>query len=266
MVTSRAFRYVDRLRAMSLTDWRLAIERRAALASRRRVVRMRNRRPIASFTFDDCPHSAATVGAGILEAHGARGTFYVCGDLVDGHWENVPQLSRQDLRRLVETGHEIGCHTYRHCRTTELSSGAIEREIADNRAFLRTIAGDLKMTTFAYPFGSVGLVAKRVCDGQFAACRSIEPGVDRGSVDLSHVKSNLVPSTAVDAGWLKPLIDEAVAGNGWITLFTHDVSNNPTGYGCRPEALVSAIEALLAADIAILPVRDAVARIIATAE
>ena len=37
---------------------------------------------MVSFTFDDLPKSAVTTGAGMLEAHGARGTFYVSGGLV----------------------------------------------------------------------------------------------------------------------------------------------------------------------------------------
>ena len=44
---------------------------------------------MVSFTFDDVPKSAATVGAPMLEEYGARGTFYVAGGLVDrwsGHW------------------------------------------------------------------------------------------------------------------------------------------------------------------------------------
>ena len=37
---------------------------------------MRNAQPLISFTFDDFPRSALTVGGEILERHGARGTYY----------------------------------------------------------------------------------------------------------------------------------------------------------------------------------------------
>ena len=40
---------------------------------------MRNERPLVTFTFDDVPASACSLGAPLLEQHGARGTFYVCG-------------------------------------------------------------------------------------------------------------------------------------------------------------------------------------------
>jgi peptidoglycan/xylan/chitin deacetylase (PgdA/CDA1 family) len=48
--------------------------------------------PMVSFTFDDVPESAATVGAPILEEHNAKGTFYISGGLVgqrSGNWDGV---------------------------------------------------------------------------------------------------------------------------------------------------------------------------------
>lgn len=248
---------VDSLSSKSLADWRRTIDRRAALAYRGRVVEMRNRRPIATITFDDCPESAATIGARVLESYGVLGTYYVCGELVDRQWESVVQLSRKDLRQLVAHGHEIGCHTFTHRRVTDLSRAEFSREVTANRAFVRDVAG-YEIATFAYPYGTVGLFAKRACDGRFVACRSIEPGVDHGTVDLLHVKSNRIPVTGGD-DWLKPLIDQTVAGNGWLTLFTHDVCEAPTAYGCLPATLAAAVEALLAAGIEILPLRTAAA-------
>ena len=38
--------------------------------------------PMVSFTFDDVPKSAATIGAPLLEQYDARGTFYVAGGLL----------------------------------------------------------------------------------------------------------------------------------------------------------------------------------------
>jgi peptidoglycan/xylan/chitin deacetylase (PgdA/CDA1 family) len=39
--------------------------------------------PMVSFTFDDVPKSAVTVGAPMLEEYDARGAFQVAGGLVD---------------------------------------------------------------------------------------------------------------------------------------------------------------------------------------
>ncbi len=261
MVTSIAARAVDRLRAKSLADWKATLDRRAAIAMRTRTLKMRNRRPVASITFDDCPQSAAVTGARILEERGVHGTFYICGGLSGLTWENGTQFSRSDLVRLAERGHEIGCHTHGHRRSTDMTRREIVHEIAANQAFVNEVLGDYVLTTFAYPYGAIGVSAKRAFQSRFAACRGIERGVDAGSVDLALVKSNLIPHDTDTADWLQPLIVETVAKNGWLTLFTHDVTPQPTPFGCRPSALAAAVDALQAAGIEILPVKNALGRI-----
>src|SRR5258708_4124551 len=67
--------------------------------------RLQNTSPMVSFTFDDAPKSAATIGAPMLEEHGAHGTFYISGGLVDkwsGHWTGG---RRGDTLRPYRQGH-----------------------------------------------------------------------------------------------------------------------------------------------------------------
>jgi peptidoglycan/xylan/chitin deacetylase (PgdA/CDA1 family) len=64
--------------------------------------RLRNQRPMVSFTFDDAPKSAAAVGVPILDAYDARATFYVSGGLVDkwsGHWDGISGDEIVELHR-----------------------------------------------------------------------------------------------------------------------------------------------------------------------
>ena len=65
-----------------LSEARAKVGHRLAMHLRVDLFRLRNSTPMVSFTFDDLPKSAVTTGAGMLEAHGARGTFYVAGSLV----------------------------------------------------------------------------------------------------------------------------------------------------------------------------------------
>lgn len=79
---------------------------------------------MVSFTFDDVPKSAATVGAPILEEYNARGTFYVAGGLVDewsGHWTGISGDEIIDLHR---KGHELACIPF---RTAEPSISTLRR-------------------------------------------------------------------------------------------------------------------------------------------
>ena len=49
------------------------------------------------------------------------------------------------------------------------------------------------------------------------------------------------------------------AGGGWLIFFSHDVSDDPSPYGCTPVMLEHALATLAAAGIAALPVKHALA-------
>jgi hypothetical protein len=38
-----------------------------------------------------------------------------------------------------------------------------------------------------------------------------------------------------DVDMVKRMIDENAACNGWLIFATHDVSDNPSAYGCTPD-------------------------------
>src|SRR6266849_3925160 len=76
--------------------------------------------PLISFSFDDFPRTAYTVGGSILQEFNARGTYYVTPWLMDKVNDLGEQYHLEDVRSLVEQGHELASHTYSH-----LSSRAV---------------------------------------------------------------------------------------------------------------------------------------------
>src|ERR1700692_4118138 len=56
--------------------------------------------PMVSFTFDDVPKSAATVGAPMLEEYNGRGTFYVAGALTDQRGQHWAEISPDEVVEL----------------------------------------------------------------------------------------------------------------------------------------------------------------------
>jgi peptidoglycan/xylan/chitin deacetylase (PgdA/CDA1 family) len=78
------------------------------------------RRALA-LTFDDGPGESTPEVLDLLERHGARATFFVCG-------RNVRRLPGV-LRAAVEAGHEIGNHTENHPRLWLRTPAFIRREI-----------------------------------------------------------------------------------------------------------------------------------------
>jgi peptidoglycan/xylan/chitin deacetylase (PgdA/CDA1 family) len=220
---------------------------------RTRTVRMVNERPIVSFTFDDFPKSAVRNGAAILERHGVAGTYYLCRSLngVSTYYD----LS--DLRRLLDNGHEIGCHTASHLHAAQVARSRLVGDIEANARFLREKFGDVRMSTFAFPFGDMDLPSKLTLQQRFAACRSNLPGVNRGVADLGSLRAERLYSRLTDEDRVGSLIARSAQPRSWLIFYTHGVDDDPMHYGCTPALLKAAVKSALAAGCQVLPVRNA---------
>jgi peptidoglycan/xylan/chitin deacetylase (PgdA/CDA1 family) len=219
--------------------------------------RLRNTSPMVSFTFDDAPISAVTVGATMLEEYNARGTFYIAGGLADswsGDWHNI---GADDIVGLHRRGHEIACHTFSHVRAPDLDTAAMAAEIENNRRYLLALDPSIKIENFAYPYGLASISRKRQLGKTFHSSRGIIPGVNSGTVDLQHLRATPLVDQHLDAEGIERAFDEAIASNGWLIFYGHDVAAPPSRYGCSPSLLRHALDAASRRQIPILSVANA---------
>jgi peptidoglycan/xylan/chitin deacetylase (PgdA/CDA1 family) len=229
----------------------------AATLVRTRTVRMVNKRPIVSFSFDDFPKSAVRNAAAILERHGIAGTYYICRSLNGATEEGIEYYDLADVQRLLDNGHEIGCHTGSHIQVPGVERSRLLEDIEANAQFLRGHFGDVRMSTFAFPMADMDLASKFLLQGRFAACRSNEPGVNRGVADLGALRAERLYSGLIDERAVGSLIEGSARPNSWLIFCTHDVDDNPSPYGCTPALFEAAVERALAAGCQVLPVRNA---------
>jgi peptidoglycan/xylan/chitin deacetylase (PgdA/CDA1 family) len=216
--------------------------------------------PMVSFTFDDVPKSAATVGAPILEEYDARGTFYVSGGLVDqwsGHWTGA---SADELVGLHRRGHELACHTFSHTRSIDLDAAAMTAEMENNRRYLLALDPSIRIENFAYPYGFGSLSHKRRLGKTFRSSRGILPGVNSGTVDLHFLRATPLIEVEIDREGVDRAFNEAVAKNGWLIFYSHDVKAVPSPYGCSPAMLRHALEAASRRNVPVLSVAQALRR------
>ncbi len=219
-------------------------------------------RPMVSFTFDDVPQSAATVGAPMLEDHGSRGTFYVCGGLMNrwsDDWNEIG-VNAEQIVAMHRNGHEIGCHTFSHRAAGELDAAAMETEIATNRARLRALDASIRPDNFAYPYGLAAMRHKARLKAAFRSSRGILPGVNHGVTDLHFLRATPLISAHIDRDGIDRVVEEAIATGGWLIFYTHDVTTSPSQYGCTPDLLRHAISAALLRRIPIVSVAEALRR------
>jgi peptidoglycan/xylan/chitin deacetylase (PgdA/CDA1 family) len=219
--------------------------------------RLRNATPMVSFTFDDVPKSAATLGTAILERHGALGTFYVIGSQVGTSSALWDMVDSEDIVALHRQGHEIACHTFSHKRACDLDAEALSAEIARNQQYLRSLDASIRIENFAYPFGYGSFVRKRQLKSVFKSCRSIVPGVNSGTVDLQFLRAMPLIDRRIDRDGIERAFDQAETANGWLIFYTHDVADEPSPYGCSPSLLNEALEAASRRKIPVLNMAEA---------
>ncbi|WP_454632330.1 polysaccharide deacetylase family protein [Bradyrhizobium cenepequi] len=220
-------------------------------------VRLRNATPMVSFTFDDLPKSAVTIGADMLEAHGARGTFYVSGSLVGVDTANWTSGDDNDVLSLHRRGHEIGCHTFSHQRACDLDETSLAGDIARNRRYFDLLDPSMEIRTFAYPFGYGSFAHKYLLKSRFSTCRSIVEGVNFGNVDLQFLRAMPLIDRQMDRDAIERAFDEAQIHNGWLIFYSHDVATPPSFYGCSPELLNHALETAAMRNVPALTMAEA---------
>src|SRR4051812_14111447 len=115
----------------------------------RRDFRLTSDMPYVSFTFDDFPRTAWLEGGRILAEQGACGTYFVSFQLVGGPSVSGPIASHDDLRTLVQGGHELGCHTFEHLDGRRSTADAFERSLEANRRALAAAVPGATFSTFA---------------------------------------------------------------------------------------------------------------------
>lgn len=214
---------------------------------------------IASFTFDDFPKSA-TNGARVLENYKARGTFYVAFGLADTENHLGRMYNLDDVRALHEAGHEIGCHTYSHVDCRQAGVEVVLAEVSKNDMAHRAVIGDAKMTNFAFPFGASSFASRRALRDRFVCCRGVQAGINSGPGDLTYLRSVHLYHHLFDEQQVRRFIDRSKSLGAWIIFYTHDVSTNPSAFGCTPQEL-EAIVAYASCSMPVVTVREAVRRL-----
>ena len=224
------------------------------------MIKSRLDRAVASIAFDDFAQNSWTVGGQILQAASVRGTYFVSGSYCGREAHGIKYFEADDLVAAHANGHEVACHTFDHRTVSGLSPGEIEATLRQNQDFVRSLLGDVVMTSFAFPHGETSIRTKRILSRHFAACRGVFPGINSGRIDLSELKAVELAPYVLKSYSIDRMIEAALANRGWLIIVGHDVANVHSPYGCTPRVLETAVSKLLAAKIEILPIKNALGR------
>lgn len=194
----------------------------------------------------------------MLNEHGLSGTYYAALGLMGTITESGEMFRPEDLGELVASGHELGCHTFDHVPCGSLSVSEVVNNCEKNKAAVCKIVPGYELRNFSFPFGSIALSPKCVLGARYLTCRSIEPGINRGIVDLALLRAY---SLYGSKDRVMVAMKENEIQRGWLVLYTHDVTPAPSKYGCTPNIFREVLRCAIASGAEILPIQEAAERI-----
>lgn len=103
-------------------------------------------RPMIALTFDDGPGERTQELLGVLERYNAHATFFMQG-------MNVPKYP-DAIKKMLETGCELGNHSYNHPDLTKLKPEKIKKQIGDTNAAIQNICGQ-PADVLRPPYGAI---------------------------------------------------------------------------------------------------------------
>ncbi len=218
---------------------------------------IKSNRPIISFTFDDFPRSALLSGGAILDSVGARGTYYTSLGLMGTQAPTGNMFLSEDLKSLIEQNHELGCHTFSHCDAWKTNPDIFEREIIRNQRALAELFPSASFKSLSYPISVPRGSTKRNTSKHFACSRCGGQTFNVGTVDLNYLSAFFIEQSRENPAHIKSVIDQNQRANGWLIFATHDVSNDPTPWGCTPALFEEIVRYAVKSGAQILPVFEA---------
>jgi len=162
-----------------------AVDLVLAPGSADKIVRAGSRSdPLVALTFDDGPDPDATPHLlDLLASHGAKATFFVVGERIDGG-EDV-------LARIVSEEHEIGNHTHSHPHTVNLARSALREEIVRATTSIERFSTHVRFVRPPWGLDRRRFVSLASELGLQVALWSIDSG-DRRGCRVDQIVSNVI--------------------------------------------------------------------------
>ncbi len=238
---------------------RKRVLRRLVPYRQQRLLNFKIDRPIVSFSFDDCPKSAVKNGLHKLDKEGWKSTVYIASKLLGITNHLGLHMDELDVTDAHNSGHEIGGHSYSHMDLTEMPLDCAIEDVLKNRDIIRSLKIP-RCRTFAYPYGQTSAEVKKHLSKEYDGLRGIISGPMIGRVDLNQIQS-----TPLFTGKCFEEVLHQINGlsgqNAWLTLFTHDVRESPSEWGCTPAEIDTVIAAVKASGAEVLTVSDAITKL-----
>jgi peptidoglycan/xylan/chitin deacetylase (PgdA/CDA1 family) len=248
-------------RVLSPSEFAAGVSRKVARHLVFKPHRLKLDEPVVAFTFDDFPVSVVENAVPALDDAGFRGTFYLATGLMDRHENGQLIVGPESAAALARTGHEIGGHTHGHINVQRTARRDLIADVTRNEAGIAEILGAARPMSFAYPFGMISIPSKLALMGRYPGLRGIKTGINTGTIDLAHLRTEELYDASQDSASIDRRLDAVQRDNGWLIFYTHDVRENPTPIGASPRFFAEVVDKVRKRGIRVEPVIETLTRI-----
>lgn len=247
-----------------IKNFQYVLQQKSNIILFRKNITLKLDKPIITFTFDDFPLTAVENGGRILENYGKTGTYYVSFGLLGKDSPSGMIADHATIEKILSKGHDLGDHTYNHCKAESVANQVFEEQIVLNRENLEKNFPNFNFSSFSYPYGSVRPGVKKIVQKYYNLARGSYPGINKFVCDSSLLKSLRLYGKLEKQDVFKQLLEENKKYNGWVIFYTHDVSKNPSPYGCEEALFESVLNLALETGSEILNVAEVIKKLNST--
>lgn len=193
-----------------------------------------------------------------MNGYGIKATFFVSLGLLGSRSEVGVIASEENLIRASEEGNELGCHTFDHIYAWQSTPDRFIASVQKNKLALDKILPGAVFRTFAYPTGEPKPSIKGKLGDHFLCCRGGGQAPNVKTADLNLLKAYFLDKrNNNNINLLKQVIEYNAISRGWLIFATHDLSENPSPYGCTPDFFEQVVKCAIQSGAIILTVREA---------
>jgi peptidoglycan/xylan/chitin deacetylase (PgdA/CDA1 family) len=192
---------------------------------------------VVSLTFDDQWHSAYSNAIPLLESYGFKSTWYICVGNVGNYDDEYKErcMNWDEIGVLGKLDHEIASHTITHCDFDIEGIDKIREELKNSKSIL-TSRLKCSINNFSYPFTRTGSIVggPQAAIENYKSARGGEFGLNSFPLRRDNLFACKLYEKEHTIDYFKALVDICAVEHKWLIIYTHDVKENFSKYGCSP--------------------------------
>lgn len=216
---------------------------------------------LLSLTFDDEWKSQYTKAFPLLTQYSFPATFYVNSGMVGLH----AYMNSNDLKDLLNHGHQLAAHGELHDDMTSISSTLMRKELDHTSNYLKNKFG-LSTLDFATPYGKHNAQTDFYTTSLYASHRGTDAGINtKQNFDKYNLKVLFIRNDS-SIELIKRSIDEAKFTKSWLILVYHQIGDEGGTNAITPDMFNDQLEVVKQSGIRVVTVRSALEELMSQLE